>query len=196
MCSIWYVENNEFSVKNQFATRLKAFRNKLGISQERLAEAVGKQQPYIANIENSDVGIGIENMAEISACFGVKYYELANPDFPIPSKAELRKNLTDYLISKNIEPSYLNTKSAPGFAEKVDFYLDIMPDEFQSSNDIAGAINAIFHDLDAPPYERRITPSNVTDILKHPPRNKRVEVIKSGKMNLYRLLKNEEQPPS
>ena len=182
------MENNKFSVKDQFATQLKAYRNKLGISQEDLAEAVDKQQPYIANIENSDIGIGIENMAEISACFGVKYYELANPSFPIPSKAELQKNMTGYLISKGVDPNYMVSKSSPGFARRVDEYLETMPDIFQSSNDIASGINKMFLDS-VPRYEKEITPSKVADILNHAPRNKKVEIIKFGSRKLYKPIR-------
>ena len=192
MCSIWDVENNKFSVKDQFATQLKAYRNKLGISQEDLAEAVDKQQPYIANVENSDIGIGIENMAEISACFGVKYYELANPLFPIPSKAELQKNMTDYLVSKGVDPNYMASKSAPGFTRRVDDFLEIMPDVFQSSTEIASRINKMFLEL-VPHYEKQITPSKVADILNHAPRNKKVEIIKSGRRKLYKPVRKD--PP-
>ncbi|WP_158799127.1 helix-turn-helix transcriptional regulator [Pedobacter sp. L105] len=77
--------------RKEFGTQMKKFRAIAGVSQDDPAKAIGRNQSYMVSFENGDHSIGIDFMKEISAYFGVKFYDFANPDFPIPSKRELRK---------------------------------------------------------------------------------------------------------
>lgn len=172
----------------EFAHQLKAYRKVAGISQENLAKAMGVAQPYIAIIEKAELGIGIDNMAEISACFGIRYFDFANPDYPIPSRTEILNNLKKYLSAKGIDPSYLEDERAPSYTKKMDVYLSVANlSEPKSSYDIAEEYNAMFDDV-------TITPSKVTDIFSHYPRKRMVEKIptRKGEHNLYRFRKDKD----
>jgi transcriptional regulator with XRE-family HTH domain len=177
-------ESVEISARVEFGKQLKAYRTAAGISQDRLAKAMMMQQSYIGYIEKAETGIGIDKMAEISSCFGLKYYDFANPQFPIPSKNSLRENLRIYLISKNIDPSYLDDEEAPNYAKNMDIYLGTNKlEEPKTSYEIAQDYKIMF--------DEHIEPSKVTDILTKAPRNKMVDVKKPevGRGNLYQLRK-------
>lgn len=121
-------------------------------------------------------------MEEISAYFGVKYYEFANPAFPIPSKSELRKNIKEYLKANDFDSNYVDQETAPGYARNMDVYLASGKlAEPKTSYQIAADYTEMFSET--------ILPSKVTDILKRNPRKKLVDISKSdgGKSNLYRL---------
>jgi transcriptional regulator with XRE-family HTH domain len=175
-------ESIEISARVEFGKQLKAYRRAAGISQDRLAKALMMQQSYIGYIEKAETGVGIDKMAEISSCFGLKYYHFANPDFPIPSKVNLRENLKTYLISKNIDPSYLENEEAPNYARNMDIYLGTdQLAEPKTSYQIAQDYKHMF--------DEHIEPSKVTDLLTKAPRNKIVDIEKPGigRGNLYQL---------
>jgi transcriptional regulator with XRE-family HTH domain len=175
-------DRDDSSARIEFGRQLKAYREAAGISQGALAKALMKQQPYIVNIEKGETGIGIDKMEEISSFFGMKYYDFANPKFPIPPKAELRENMRKYLILHQIDPSYLDNENAPKYAKKLDLYLATGKlNEQKSSYEIAKEYQEMF--------DEHIEPSKVTDILTKAPRNEKIEVTKpaTGRGNLYKL---------
>jgi transcriptional regulator with XRE-family HTH domain len=175
------VKKNKPIVRIQFASQLKAYREAAGISQENLAQAMGIQQPYIARIENAEVGIGIENMAEISACFGKSYFDFANPDLPIPPQKVLVKSLKEHLTAKGIDASYLDNGTPPKYAHLMDIYLSLANlAEPKTTYDIAREYNGMFEGM-------TITPSKVSDILSHDRRKEQVVKSRAGKYNQYRL---------
>jgi len=177
-------ETKDISARIEFGNQLKAYRHTAGISQERLAKALNIQQSYIGYIEKAETGLGIDKMADISSCFGVKYYDFANPDIPVPSKIILRNNIRAYLLLKNIDPSYLDDEEAPQYAKNMDKYLATDKlEEPKNSYQIAAEYKIMF--------DEDIEPSKVTDILTKAPRNKIVDVMKPtiGRGNIYQLKK-------
>jgi len=175
------VKKRKELARNEFSEQLKAYRRTAGVSQGNLAKYLGKQQPYIVSIEKGDHGIGIDIMNEISTCFGVKYYEMANPRFAIPSKKQLHKSIREYVKSTGIDTSYLD-RVTPNYARNMDKYLVT---ELLIKPKTAMEICADYIDM----FDETILPSKVTDILTRPPRNKKVIVIKpdQGRGNRYQL---------
>ena len=173
------------AAKKEFGNQLKAYRTVAGISQGDLASALMKQQPYIVSIEKGDTGVGIAKMVEISSYFGVKYYQFADPNFPIPKKEELRTNIRDYLTLNNIDPSYLDNDESPGYSKNMDIYLSTnMLSEAKTSYEIAQDYKIMF--------QEEIKPSKVSDILSKGGRKKLVDIFKPkvGRGNLYQLKRD------
>lgn len=60
----------------QFAKRVKEERNKLGLSQESLAEKTGVHRTYIGMIERAEKNITLENIERIAKALGLKIKDL------------------------------------------------------------------------------------------------------------------------
>jgi len=178
------VEDKNDKAKIEFGIQLKKYRINAGISQGQLAQAIEKNQSYIVSIEKGDRSLGIDYMETLSAYFGVKYYDLANPKFPVPSKSELRKNIRQYCVVNHIDPSHQDEKISPNYARNMDIYL--------ASNLLAEPKTSYQISVDyVEMFDETIRPSKVTDILNRAPRNELVDIIKSdrGKVNVYKLRK-------
>ena len=171
----------EKKAKAEYAERLRAFRKMADVSQENLAKAISVHQPYIASIEAGNISIGIDKQEEIAAYFGVKYYKFADPDFPIPSKQQLRESIEHYVRSTHTETGYLKDES-PNFARHID---ELLKTDFLKVFKTASEISAECKIR----YGLEIASSRVTDILSRGPRKDLIEVIKpeTGKFNQYRL---------
>lgn len=173
---------NKKNAKQEYAERLKAFRKKAEVSQENLAKAIAVHQPYIAAIESGSLSIGIDKQEEIASFFGVKYYNLADPEYPLPSKQELRESIINYVKSANIETGYLDDET-PGFSKHIDELLqtDFLAN-FKTAKEIAQEC------LER--YDLKIAATRVSDILSRAARKKLLEISKpstGSKINIYRL---------
>lgn len=171
------------SAKLDYGKRLKAFRRASDISQEDLAKAIGVHQPYIAAIEAGNVSIGIDKQEEIALCFGVKYYELSNPNIPVPSKEKLRENIEEYVRLNNTDPGYLSDHS-PNFTKYID---DLLSGEFLNEFRSAKEISVELYRL----FSLEIAPTRVSDILSRQPRRMRIDIVRpdKGRGNRYKLKK-------
>lgn len=165
----------------EYGERVKAYRKKANISQEVLANIAEVHQPYIASIEKGDVNIGILTQETISSTFGVKYYQLSDPDFPIPSKNVLRENIKTYITSRNIDPAYLKDE-VQNFATYMD---ELLASDFLLQERSGKEIAEKYKEL----YKLDISPTRISDMLSREPRKSIVEVIKpeKGRQNKYKL---------
>ncbi len=59
------------------------------MTQELLATLMGTRGAYIVMVEKGKVGIGLANLEKYARFFGVTYYEMGNPDYPVPTWDEL-----------------------------------------------------------------------------------------------------------
>lgn len=175
------MKNTEKIARIEFAKQLIKYRDTAGISQNVLAQGLNKQQPYIAKIERFKHSVGLDLLVEISTYFGVKYYQMADPDFTIPSKEELIHSIEEYHKLTDTDTSYLSKRS-PNYAKNMDKYLQTAYlKESKTSKEIAKD----FMDL----YQQEIPASKVSDILSRSPRKELLDIIKpeSGRGNKYRL---------
>ena len=165
----------------EYGERVRAYRKAANISQEVLANLAEVHQPYIASIEKGDVNIGILTQETISSTFGVKYYELSDPGFPIPSKDILRENIKTYIASRNIDPTYLKDE-VQNFATYMD---ELLKSDFLVQERSGKEIAQKYKEL----YGLDISPTRISDMLSREPRKSIVDVIKpeKGRQNKYKL---------
>lgn len=165
----------------EYGKRVKAYRKAANISQEVLAKIAELHQPYIAAIEKGDVNIGILAQETLSDTFGVKYYQLSDPDFPIPSKNQLRENIKHYIASKNIDPGYLKDETQ-NFATYMD---ELLKSDFLATERTGKEIAEKYKEL----FGLEISPTRISDMLSREPRKGIVETVRpvTGRQNRYKL---------
>lgn len=175
------MSEKEKNVRVEYAGRLKAYRKKANISQEAFATAIAVYQPYIASVEAGGLSIGIDKQEEIASCFGVRYYQLGDPDFPIPSREALWGSIEAYVKAAGIEIGYLKSKT-PGLAGFMD---ELLQSDFFLEWRLVTEVVAELMDR----FGLEVVPMRVSDILNQKPRNLLIEVKKVPKerFNLYRL---------
>ncbi|QNK61308.1 helix-turn-helix transcriptional regulator [Pedobacter sp. PAMC26386] len=179
---------NDKSALKEYGNRVRTFRKEANISQEALATFASLYQSYIASIEKGDVNIGILAQQTLSNTFGVKHYQLADPDFPIPPKKVLRENIRRYLHQKNIDPACLKEK-IPNYVTCMDELLKSgFLDEARTTKQIA--------DKYKQEYQLVISPARIAGILSRGSRSDHIDTIKSpcGKQSKYRLLNKQVNP--
>ena len=59
-----------------FATNLRTYRKKIGLSQEKFAERCGLHRTYISDIERFQRSISLENIQKISDALGIEVYKM------------------------------------------------------------------------------------------------------------------------
>ncbi|MGY0041600.1 helix-turn-helix domain-containing protein [Pedobacter sp. NJ-S-72] len=173
---------NDKSALKEYGNRVRTFRKEANISQEALATFAQLYQSYIASIEKGDVNIGILAQQTLSNTFGVKHYQLSDPDFPIPPKKVLRENIRRYITSKNIDPASLKDKM-PNYAGNMDELIQSgFLNEARTSKQIAEKYKQ--------EYELEISAARIANILSRGVRSNKISTIKSacGKQNKYRLI--------
>ncbi|WP_442590880.1 helix-turn-helix domain-containing protein [Pedobacter sp. AW31-3R] len=173
----------EKKARLEFAEQLKKYRDTACISQAHLAQGLGMQQPYIAKIEKANHSIGLDMLVIISTYFGVKYYQLADPGFPIPMREKLHESIRKFHKLKSTDTGYLKDAS-PNYSKNIDKYLKGgYLNEEKTSKEIA----VDFLHL----YQQTIPPSKVSDILCRPPRRDLLDITKpeNGRGNRYKLKK-------
>jgi len=176
------VAENDKNTLKEYGNRVRTFRIEANISQEALATFAQLYQSYIASIEKGDINIGILAQRTLSDTFGVKHYQLSDPDFPIPSKDILRENIRRYITSKNIDPSYLRDKM-PDYGKYMDQLLRSgFLNEPRTSKQIAEKYKQ--------EYELEISTARITNILSRGVRSSKINTSKSacGKLNKYQLI--------
>ncbi|ART82222.1 transcriptional regulator [Oceanisphaera profunda] len=63
-------------IKKQFGKNVKLFRQKIGISQEALAEKSSLHRTYIGSVERGERNISLENIVHLASALGVTPEEL------------------------------------------------------------------------------------------------------------------------
>ncbi len=80
---------NPDAVQVIFGEQFKRYRDAAGLEQQQIAKLIGKSPGHITQIENGNKDIQIKTMQECAIAFGVNHFELANPNHPIPTLAEM-----------------------------------------------------------------------------------------------------------
>lgn len=138
---------------------------------------------YIAKVELGQTNIGIDNIEKFAKFFGVKYYEMVNPTFPIPTYEQMPKRIRD--LKENVKK--YKSDAPKGQRIKLAPYIDeLLKTEFMKEprtlNEIAEALK-----------NKVVVPTKKIAVLfsKHP-RNKIVRTIPGevwgGRVNKYVLI--------
>lgn len=63
-------------IKEQFGMSIKYYRNKKGISQEKLAEITGLHRTYISEVERGNRNISLINISKIATALDISVSDL------------------------------------------------------------------------------------------------------------------------
>ncbi|MGG5742213.1 helix-turn-helix domain-containing protein [Bacillus cereus group sp. IBL03679] len=63
-------------IKEQFGMSIKYYRNKKGISQEKLAEITGLHRTYISEVERGNRNISLINISKIATALDINVSDL------------------------------------------------------------------------------------------------------------------------
>lgn len=78
-------------LKRLFGLRVHSLRRRAGLTQDQLAEAIGKSLDTVSNIERGISSTRIETMDRIASVLGVSLAELFELDAPVSRDKETRK---------------------------------------------------------------------------------------------------------
>ena len=172
------MKNIKITAREEFALQLYKYRNSVDISQADLAIGLEMQQSYIARLEGAKASVGIDMLEYISFYFGVKYYEMADPEVEPPPPEELLGNIIRYHNLMGIDTGYLKDKS-PKYTKNMDKYIKEHLTEPKTSTEIAIHFKEV--------YKVDISASKVSDILGRSPRKELLIITKPGGKNIYQL---------
>ena len=68
--------STEDMLRNTFAINMRALREDIGLSQEKLADIAGLHRTYIGSIERGERNLSIDNIEKISLALGVAPHTL------------------------------------------------------------------------------------------------------------------------
>jgi transcriptional regulator with XRE-family HTH domain len=66
-------------ILKEFGKSVRAHRQRLGVSQEKLAEFADLHRTYVADIERGNRNVGLVNIVRLADALGVEPGELVNP---------------------------------------------------------------------------------------------------------------------
>ncbi|PPK99511.1 helix-turn-helix domain-containing protein [Parapedobacter indicus] len=75
--------------KVRFGKRLQEFRRAADLTQRDFADFMNTKSNYISELENGLSNPSLEMLIRYANFYGIEFYELANPNFPIPSFDQL-----------------------------------------------------------------------------------------------------------
>jgi len=80
-CHAWTVSSAPSKAKSRkvLAANLRAHRNRLGLSQEALADRAGLHRTYVGSIERSERNVSIDNIDKLAGALGVSPARLLTP---------------------------------------------------------------------------------------------------------------------
>src|SRR5690554_5610534 len=98
-------------VKLLVSKQLKKYREATGLTQKQYAAYHGYQQASVGVLEEGNKNTDIETIQQHAEAFGVMFYELCDPNFPIPSLEKMPLKLQRYV--NKVENEELDRKSLP-----------------------------------------------------------------------------------
>jgi len=78
-------------LKRLFGLRVQGLRRRVGMTQQQLADAIGKSLDTVSNVERGVSSTRIETMDKIATVLGVSLAELFELDVPISRDKETRR---------------------------------------------------------------------------------------------------------
>lgn len=109
----------DLEVAREYAQILKKYLNHFALESIDLAFLVETRKDIIDGLLEAKSGVVLKTLDKIAQVFGLKYYEMGNPEFPLPQMEKLpsatldriryRKTMGPY-IEQNYTPSEINEK--------------------------------------------------------------------------------------
>lgn len=104
--------------RGEVGERLKAGREKTGLTQKEFGEFFGLISSSINTYESGKYAIGVDKLEIFARAFGLRHFQLANPAFPIPAiekmSAPFRKYIAKINKARAEKASQNETKRAEG----------------------------------------------------------------------------------
>lgn len=163
-----------------FGQRLKAIREASNLSQEQVHYATGISQSQIAQIEAGNINTGISRVSIIADLFGLEDYELFQYKSPIPDPELLKRNISKYLKSRDIDPAVFVKKSLVHFIET-----KLLPSKFFVSPRFAREISEFFKEK----HNAVFTTSHISQAMEGFVRKGQVEKLKTDKKTKFQYRK-------
>lgn len=163
-----------------FGQRLKAIREASNLSQEQVHYATGISQSQIAQIEAGNINTGINRVSTLADLFGLEDYELFQYKSPIPDSELLKRNISKYLKSRDIDPAIFIKKSLVHLIET-----KLLPSKFFSSPRFAKEISEYFKEKS----DTKFTTSHISQAMEGFVRRGLVEKLKTDKKTKFQYRK-------
>lgn len=121
------------SVSEEYAEILSSYLNRFGLETVDMAFLAGTSRDIIDGLVTGKSGVVLKTLEKISQSFGVKYYELGNPNYPIPTFESLPKKTRDRIAyRKKVGPHKEESYNSLDLNEKITIALSLLKenDEF------------------------------------------------------------------
>lgn len=105
------------AVKERFGQRLRAFRKEGKLSQLDFAELMSVGKNYISELEAGSASPSLDTVIKYAAFFGVEYYELGNPKYPVPKFEQFPKASRAAIIKLRERQQAIKAKAAEAKAQ-------------------------------------------------------------------------------
>lgn len=93
---------SEDRYKIEFGKQVARYLKKSGLEINDFAPLIKSNTDNVKEIIAGKVGLTLSKMVSISDLFGQVYYNLANPNYPIPSREELIKNIESVIARRKL----------------------------------------------------------------------------------------------
>lgn len=174
--------NDEQKYRVEFGKQVEKYLKKSGLNPNDFAQCIKSNINNVNDIIAGKVGLTLSKMITIASLFGQTYYDFANPNFPIPLKSELTKNIKNVLArrksigTKEIDKTRVFASTIDNLISKGHFNTPT------TSKLTLAAMGEEFKDK---------KPSEVTSLLSRPPRNENIKSIgKIGTQHIYIHVKH------
>lgn len=156
----------------EFGKQVAKYLKKSGLDINDFAHLIKSNTDNVKDIINGKVGLTIKKMVAIANLFGQVYYNFANPNYPIPAKEELIKNVKDVLARrKSIGKKPIDTDRI--LASELDRLIS------EGHLNTPTTAKLLHSKMDKKLAERKST--EITSLLTRPPRNRDIIALKTVK---------------
>ncbi len=167
----------ELEYKIEFGKQIKKFLNASGLSENDLAKLINSSIKNVTEIINGNVGLNIDKMIKIASIFNVTYYNLANPNFPLPDFMDLDKPTKDLIEKRKITGVKTIDKNHTLANELNRLIKEGKLNQPNTAQNLLAYMD---------PSLKERNPSEITSLLNKAPRNETIILIRSIKgMNYY-----------
>lgn len=172
--------------KVEFGAQLRKYREKVELTQDEFAELHNTGGSFINLVENGKTAVSIDLLEAYASTFGVRYYQMGNPKFRLPSLNKMPDELHKYL--KKVKRKRKDRRNQP--RQPLADYLDkIIVTDYLKTPRTGAMIAAKIKEA----YDVGTTSGKVTALLTRHPRNQQVKRVDrpegaKGGGNWYQLI--------
>ncbi|WP_214228827.1 helix-turn-helix transcriptional regulator [Pedobacter sp. B4-66] len=179
------MRDKNYNAKGEFGKRARVYREHFNLNQEDLATLMDILQPDYSEIESAKKSIGLDRAQLVATVYGIKYYSMADPNYPIPQFDQLpiaTQNAISIRKEVGLNPRDYNVNLA-------DNLNNVLNSDFLNTPHTAEEIWAQLPEE----VRNKVEPRRITDLLGKSPRNSIIQKIPAsageGKKNRYILKK-------